>query len=484
MDQNRGMLHTVVLSDIHLCELERGQGLWMRYRQRPFCPDDELVAMLNELRRRVHGDTLTLVLNGDIFDLDAPRVFDGESVFHNLPRDTENSAPMLAAILDDHPEFLQILGEILAEGHSLVFIAGNHDIQLTLPGVWSILRDRLLSVARAAGADSEVEERLLFRAWFHHTPDHIHIEHGHQYDSYCSYRYPITPFGTENSVIQPTVGSLTARLLTSRMGFFNPHVDASFMRSTIGYIGHWLRRYMLSRHSLLFSWMLGSLRTMLELIRVQRSPEPDHLEADLRAASKEIGVACEQIRAHSLLFVPPADERLGRVLRELWLDRLVLVPLTMLISLLGFWFVPTDRRWLGVALGPALFALYELLTPKPTLDDTWRSVQQKVRQVGQIHGASAVIFGHTHLSAARWESGVFWGNSGSWSAAFHDIACTQPFEPARPVIWLRNRDGVLRGGMARWHDGTFVFPTVTTDNGSWEEHASDASSKWLRSPAE
>jgi hypothetical protein len=330
-----------------------------------------------------------------------------------------------------------------------------------------------------------VADRVLFRAWFHRTEDGILIEHGHQYDSYCSYRYPVAPFGRAPGVIQPTVGSLTSRLLTSRMGFFNPHVDGSFMLSALGYFGHWVRRYMFSRHSLVVSWMLGSLRTMLELIRVRNTPDPARLEADIQEASRETGVPEDRVWAHALLFVPPAEERLGRVLRELWLDRLALVPVAALLALVGFWLAPGGHPLLGAALGPALFVAYELFTPKPTLGDTWRSVQQRARQVAEIHGASAVIFGHTHQSHARWEGGVFHGNSGSWSAAFLDLACTRPLEPARPVIWLRNHGGRLVGGMARWRDGAFEFPAPEAEaSGSWGERGPEVRPELVRFPAE
>ena len=97
------MRHTVVISDIHLCEVERTSGLWMRYRQAAFSPDRELADMIAELRRQVRGDTLTFVLNGDVFDFDAPRVIGEESVFHDLPRTAENAVTTMGAILDDHP---------------------------------------------------------------------------------------------------------------------------------------------------------------------------------------------------------------------------------------------------------------------------------------------------------------------------------------------------------------------------------------------
>ena len=45
------MRHTVAISDIHLCEVERTDGLWMRYRQAPYSPDNDLAAMFTRYRR-------------------------------------------------------------------------------------------------------------------------------------------------------------------------------------------------------------------------------------------------------------------------------------------------------------------------------------------------------------------------------------------------------------------------------------------------
>ncbi|RYE90218.1 MAG: hypothetical protein EOO75_10535 [Myxococcales bacterium] len=452
-----GMGHTVVLSDIHLCELEREEGLWMRYRQKAYGPDQELVAMLEALRREASGDSLTLVFNGDTFDLDAPRVLDGRSVFHDLPRSAEHAVPMLGAILDDHAEVVAAVGGVLADGHSVVFVSGNHDIQLTLPAVRARLVERLVAAARAAGArgtDATLAARVAFRAWFHRTPEGIHIEHGHQYDDYCSYRYPMAPFGPDADTIQPTVGSLTSRHLTARMGFFNPHVEATFMLSAAGYASHWVERYARSEHSIVVPWVVGAVRTMSELLRTRRPFDPARLAADLRAASAETGVAEDTLRAHAALFEPPAAEaRLERVVRELWLDRLSLGLLSAGTITAG---LLTHNPWLA-AVGPALFAAYELLSAKPPLDDTWSHVARRARDVARVQGAPAVVFGHTHHGESTWEDGVYFGNCGSWSAAFHDLECTRPLEPSKPLIWLRHGEGrPIAGGMVRWGEGGFV----------------------------
>src|SRR5262245_56150924 len=165
------MLHTVVISDIHLSEAEPGDGLWMRYRQRRFSPDAEVAAMLSELRRltALGGDELTLVLNGDIFDLDAPRVVGEESVFHDLPRTADNAIPALTAIFRDNPLFLEAVAGVLADGHTVVFVSGNHDVQLTLREVRQHVADCLVAAteaelaARGTRADpASIREKILF----------------------------------------------------------------------------------------------------------------------------------------------------------------------------------------------------------------------------------------------------------------------------------------------------------------------------------
>jgi UDP-2,3-diacylglucosamine pyrophosphatase LpxH len=451
------MRHTVVISDIHLCELERTDGLWMRYRQPPFSPDPDLAAMLDALRARVRGDALELVLNGDVFDLDAPRVVGGESVFHDQPRNAAHAVPTIEGILADHPVFVAALGRILAEGHTVVVIAGNHDVQLNLPEVRAVLTARLADAAAAADPAlprAEIEARVVFRAWFHRTADGIVVEHGNQYDSYCSYRYPMAPFGRDPREIQPTMGSLCTRNLVGRMGYFNPHVDGSFMLSGLGYLTHWARYYLFSRHSLAFAFARGAVRTVAELVRRRDPGSRVRRRENVLAAARETGAPLGEVARHARLCAPPAEDRMAVVLRELWLDRVTLGALTVLIGLAWF-LLAHGPAMAGAAIAPALFAVYEIAVPKPTLEETWRRVQRLARRVARVHKARAVVFGHTHRPEGKWEDGVFYGNTGSWSPAFRDLECTQPVADERPVVWLTSAGGGLTGGLVTWKGGRF-----------------------------
>jgi hypothetical protein len=352
---------------------------------------------------------------------------------------------------------------VLAEGHEVVMISGNHDVQLTLPevreAVAEALIDATVALPREQGASldrASLRERVVFRAWFHKTADGIVIEHGNQYDYYCSFRYPMAPFGRDPREIQPTLGSLTARNLVSRMGFFNPHVDSSFMLSALGYMAHWTRYYLFSRHSLAWAWAVGAVRTALELLRVREPESRARRRANIAAASRETGVSLKQAARHARLCARPVEERLGQVLRELWLDRALL--LGGVLAFAATWLVLADGVLAaGAALAPMVMLGYELVVPKPPLDANWKAVQRAARKVGKVHRAKAVVFGHTHHPEGAWEQGVFFGNTGSWSAAFKDLACTQPLHDERPVVWLRSDDqGRVEGGLSTWKPGCFT----------------------------
>ena len=467
------MHHTVILSDIHLAEAEPGEGLWMRYRQRRFSPDREIAAMLAALRgdlaARGPGHALSLVLDGDVFDFDAPRVVGDESVFHDEPRDAQHVVPVVDAILRDNPLFVCGVAGVLADGHSVVFVSGNHDVQLTLPEVRERVAQRLIEATCAELASrgrpaaerdaASVRQRIAFRAWFHRTPDGVVIEHGNQYDSYCAYRYPMAPFAPGSRTIRPTMGSLATRLLVSRMGYFNPHVDSSFMLSLAGYVWHWMRYYALTRHSLVLAWAGGALRTIATLLRIRDPERRRRRRADVAACARETAVHPQIVARHARLFAPPAEDCIALVLRELWLDRAGLLLLGLVMATL--WIVLAPRGLELYAVTPALGLLaYEGLVPKVPLAALWQSMGRVARSVAKLHHARAVVFGHTHHPEGAWEKGVFFGNTGSWSAAFHDIECTRPVSDERPLVWLSSDGGRMEGGLLAWCRGRFE-PRVT-----------------------
>jgi UDP-2,3-diacylglucosamine pyrophosphatase LpxH len=460
------MRHTVIISDVHLCEAEPGDDLWMRWRQRPYFPDQEFAHLVDVLLREAHGpdEVIELVFNGDLFDFDAGRVIDGHAVFEDLPRTESYANEIIDRILADHTGYVGALAKLLTAGpHRVVFVSGNHDPQLLFEGVRYRIRDTL---ARAAG-DPSVTERVLFRAWFHHTPDRIHVEHGNQYDPYCSFRYAMLPHrpipGTEEPEIQPTVGSIAFRNMASRMGYFNPHVDSSFLLSFPEYVSHWVKYYLFTRRDLVIPFTVGLVSMFRQLIARRDPGSPERAEENLQRAAEETGADRARIARHVALQAPPAEDALHTVAREFWVDRFLLGFLCT-AAIVTPMFV-RNRTAVGIAVGmPALFAAYEYAVPRRTLDDNWATVAAMSHRIAEIYDVRAVVFGHTHIPYGRWEHGVFHGNTGTWTAAYRDLACNVPVDPrGKPVIWLRSEGASMEGGLYRWN-GSHLLPDFDTDD--------------------
>lgn len=450
------MKHTVILSDVHLCEPVDSDGVWMRWRQRPYFPSGEFVSLVESiLAAMAPGDAGELVFNGDLFDFDAGRVVRGEATFEDLPRTEPVALELLDRILHEHPCFVAALARWLRAGHAITFIAGNHDPQLGFDGVQRRLRERLALEAGSARAGDLVR----FRLWFHHTDDGIHIEHGNQYDPYCSFRYPMRPLvppkrGRDRE-IAPTVGSITFRLLGSRLGTMNPHFDDSWDMSAAAYVKHWFKHYFSSHHSLAQVWLAGSFGIVYQTWRGRDLGSEDRFERNLDAAAHETGCDPERLARHARLFSPPADEVLHKVIREFYVDRLVLGGLSVGAVLTPL--VVRNRKAVGAALGAtALMAAYEAALPSRGLDDNYRRIAATARDIAEIYGVRAVVFGHTHVAYSFWEEDTLYANSGTWSPAIIDVERGDVASLEKPIIWIRTDGPHTAGGLYMLDGGALI----------------------------
>ncbi len=440
----------------------------MRYRQERYQPDAQLIAMLAALRERVRGDELTLILNGDIFDFDLPSMQNGFAYFPNAERTARIAVPIITNILRDHAALLHAIGRLLVDGHRIVFITGNHDAEMTLPGVRAVIRETLLQAAIDEGAsksDPRLATRIVFRGWFYLDRDRMLFEHGHQYDELNCQRTIMHPYAQNSDNIAPTFGSLVSRFFATRMGYFNPNVDASYLLSAYGYLKHWVRYYLFSSHAFYRTIARGMTNTVVELL-AQRTPETfAQRKHNQELAMQETGVSKRRIMKHLAAGIPPIDTDFRRVIRRLGLDHVAALTIATACGVAWIHFTHGKLMYGAAALAPMIYFGYALALPrKVELDDTWTTVQNKTKTGGDIYQATAVVFGHTHHPVGRWENGVFYGNSGSWAAAFHDVECTKPLSTKYPLIWLSRKNDTtpITGGLFYWKDGAFIPPSSTT----------------------
>jgi UDP-2,3-diacylglucosamine pyrophosphatase LpxH len=434
--------HTVVVSDVHLSQAhphDESDPLWMRYRRSDYHPDADFEAFVTRLLDRCGDEPVELVFNGDVFDFDAPVVANGTSVFDEYPLDDAGCSAQIQRILDDHAGFVRAAARVVVAsgGHRLLFVSGNHDVELYWPGVRHAIREAVRKAATALSPEAELsdlEERVRFRTWFHVTEDRIYLEHGSQYDMLNGVPDPMVPLAKDAARIHPVCGKLAFKRTGARMGYFNPYCEDTFYMGGLGYIRHFLTEYLFSRRRhIVRTWVGGSLVTVLEILRNRRNV-PELPEGSMKRAVEETNASRSAI------------------LRELWLDRVFLATILVVAGGASFMFGSITAGCIALAAVGAAFVVYEVLTPKPDIR-TYDSAPPSVAKIFEIHGVRAMCMGHTHRPYGSWEAEGFRGNSGAWCPAFTDRECTKPVLDGRPFLWLTGNGKALWGGLHWFRDG-------------------------------
>jgi hypothetical protein len=293
----------------------------MRYRQEAYSPDRLIAQMLGELRERVKGESLTLVLDGDVFDLDAPRVVKQRE---RVPRPAAHRRAR-GAHDPRHPGRPPDLRptpspRVLAEGHEVVMISGNHDVQLTLPEV----REAVAEAPDRRGPSRSPRERAARRSIARRcasprgvprvVPQARRGRHRHRA------RKPVRlllqlplPDGPlrPRSAGDPADARLAHRA-QPRLAHGLSSTRTSTARSCSRRSGtwlHWARYYLFSRHSLAWAWVVGAVRTALELLRVREPESRARRRANIAAAARETGVPLKQAARHARLCARPVEEK-------------------------------------------------------------------------------------------------------------------------------------------------------------------------------
>jgi len=159
----------LILSDLHL---GAGSGHGVPNVLEDFAHDERFSELLAHYQEASgDDDEIELILNGDIFDLLKIKI-DG---VWPLEITNEIATEKLRQCLEGHPVFVHSLREFLkGPNRRIVFIPGNHDLDMVMSGPQQLLR-RYLGL-------SDAPERLRFitRSDTYYLPEGIQIRHGHQ----------------------------------------------------------------------------------------------------------------------------------------------------------------------------------------------------------------------------------------------------------------------------------------------------------------
>jgi UDP-2,3-diacylglucosamine pyrophosphatase LpxH len=419
----------LVISDLHLGDEHVKNGL-----------GDELVAFLDH--HRGVGRRYRLVVNGDMIDLVGVQVMPGDAgeVLGLHPDDhhyglggrAHGALVKLAQVIERNRHVFDALGRFLGAGHEIAIVMGNHDAELHWPEVQELLRETLVQVAGPAA-----RERLSFHPWFFFEDGVAWIEHGHQYDPYCSFEDVLAP-ATDEEEIDPSLGALLPRYVGSR--FADP-IHEAWGKGFFGFLAFWVRQGR-DRVVAIGQAYIDVCRRMGQHWRAR---VPERLAARralarkrLRAVARRFGLAEEPLFELMALARPPVGVELSRIVRALMLDRLLLLLFGPVLLILPFLLAPWS--WLPWADLPviALLAVWSWIAgmAREPVDptETMRATAGRIRERLQV---PIVVMGHSHRPSA--EAGYF--NTGTWvGEAFTHLT-------------IERTDRGVRARLCQWRDG-------------------------------
>ncbi|MGA9523250.1 MAG: metallophosphoesterase [Myxococcaceae bacterium] len=480
------MRDLVVVSDLHIGR-GRNPETGRFHSLENFFYDEDFLQFCRYLTHEAkeRGRPLTLVFNGDTFDflrvdpVEASQRVGGQE----RPGPTltpEIAAEMVRRMLAGHPTFLDGIAHLLDEGHRVVFLPGNHDIELQWPEVQAEIRRAILE--RSSTWDSP---GLEFHPWFFYEPGRIWIEHGCQYDAECAFRFQLRG-ATDRASVRALdgdmpLGNFFQRYLYNAFGpitFIVPSTRANF---------RYFRWLLSNRPRLLAGVLVRNGVFSLKLLRrlSQNAANDPGVEAahrhELERLAEGSGLGPKLHAIERFKTVPPNLALASRAFL-LPLIRLTIGVASGALALAALWFWSFQAiAQLQVASGfrTLLFLIIQLLLLIVVVSGAvWVALQSRpdvpprplrraAQRISNLLKVPLVTFGHTHdeaiwrLPNGQGEPGWYF-NTGTWIAVFTHEELV-PRERVQ-LTFLRVRDA--KGELLQWSPGRGApAPVVLLDEG-------------------
>lgn len=441
--------YTAVVSDLHLCEAEPFHPkypLWKKYKTREYFFDRQFKMFLDYIHNEADGEKVELILNGDTFDFDSMTYRPPNPTYNvswlekkrGLEPEEDKSVDKIRIILEDHEEWCESLRWFIEQGHRVVFVIGNHDLELH----WKSVQVEILNFLKLT---PEERTRVRFVEWFYISNQDTLIEHGNQYDPYCLCDDPINPFVLDYNRVQVRLpfGDWACRYLVNGMGYFNPHVDTNYVMSLAEYVRYFFKYMVRAQPLILWTWFWSSVAILWRTLysNLQRPlSDPLTVENRVEAIAKRSNASSRMVRELSALFVKPAASSPLRIMKELWLDRAFLVLIALFVLLQVFILI---KQVYALSFFWMFIPIFILLPPFMLYArgvDSYVSYYKKPNEQilttsGLITEVTRVIYGHTHDVRHELIGGMEHLNSGTWSPAFADVECTIS-EDSKTFIWI------------------------------------------------
>ena len=450
-------LYTAIISDLHLTDAEPSRPrhkvrhpLWKKFKTKSFFIDNALVDFVNHIQEMAYAaeenPKIELILNGDIFDFDSVMALPEKHLYQlhwietrrGLFPKEDRSVFKINVILEEHRDFINALSEFVKKGHTLIFIPGNHDVEMLFDKVQK-------NIIAALGLNPLEKQRVKFVSWFYISNNDTLIEHGHQQDPYCMCENPLNPFLVDYNelMIRLPFGNVACRYIMNGMGLFNPHVETNYIMSLSGYLQFFWKYLMRAQPLIMWTWFWGSVATLIHVI-VDRFSTPykpvESIEDRVEREASKSNTQPRVVRELQELFVIPSVQNPFMIAKELWLDRLFLIVGTFCVTL---FVVQQLKNIFGISLfwvfAPLLFLLpFFLFYARSihSLVSTYKEPDEELfAKQSEVTGVNRIVYGHTHIPRHEYYGAVEHLNSGTWSPGFTDVECTIS-EERNNYVWI------------------------------------------------
>ncbi|MEQ9504326.1 MAG: metallophosphoesterase [Deltaproteobacteria bacterium] len=344
-----------------------------------------------------------------------------------LGSEAERALVKLDKTLEYHSKLFVRLAHFIREGGEVVIIRGNHDTELYWRKVQKVLRRRLADLAfRGQKYDidetidkrTDFQSRLGFSPWMYVEPGRIWIEHGHQYDPYCSYDKQLYPVSPQNPrKIDTPLFAFAMRYFVNMLSDFAPH--NADMWGPRDYF-EWLRNKGMS--GLLYTAKMGlgaGIRMLLyaghfALGRVRRYGKEHN--KNLRLEAKKYGVPKEKLQEIDQLRHVPVNRNLPELMRLLFLDRILLVAGCLTLAMLML--LVFESPWFELA-GIVTVALIGLQINRKLAPRRYflpgPKQQEAAKKIAKVMDVPLVVMGHSHVRrSSEIGPGKLYVNTGCW----------------------------------------------------------------------
>jgi UDP-2,3-diacylglucosamine pyrophosphatase LpxH len=419
----------LVLSDVHL-------GNDLVHAVQPDAPvrdtdgRDRALASLFDYYREHRQDERPwrLVIAGDFVDFVGMNVSAPEGDMQT-PLDADDRALGLGSAEDHtiyklrcvgrrHADVFASLARFVQDGNTLVVVRGNHDVDFHWPAVQA---EFIAQLALHAPIDAR---HIEFSPWFYYEEGRVYVEHGHQYDRYCSHENvlnPVSPGDPRRSqrslsdvllrhVVRPTRGMVeTGHEAAGALDYVR-------FGARLGAGGLW---GLASRFAFAVARLFGIWRshTTEGALRIHEKHE-----GRMSELATVLNLKLEKLRALAQLQRPPVTTSFARLARTCMLDRilfglggfLALLLAVLLTSALPHALIACSSVVAGiVVLNVVLFRGRTDIEPSQELRD-------HAALIATLFPAAFIVMGHTHMPEVHSPDGSpsVYVNLGAWAG--HD----------------------------------------------------------------